>query len=258
MPLEPLNPRVNRNGGSPSGLILPARGEPVFLTLTGPGDREHVDPRTGDPCACTRDGGVPSAEFNAGLPTRWNRFAQDLKRLLGMNVAYFRAVETQRRGCLHEHVLIVPVDPSRRMALRVGAVRALAIKHGYGHSVRLDRVHGASGAASYVAKYVSKSCDERPDVPWVDLKTGELIRARYRPWSASRNWGARMLDVRAAQRAWARARSARLDNRGESYTGAPQVHLSLSHAAETLVDPGGGESDGTSSQGAKTAAGSTI
>jgi hypothetical protein len=198
--------------------MLMGRGEQAFLTLTAPGSRQHHDTVHGGVCACTPAGGVEPGIFNAGLPRRWNRFCQALRRLHGYRFAYFRAIETQSRGALHEHVLLVCPDPARRLVLDVARLRRLAISHGYGHALRVERVRTAAGTASYVAKYVSKSADERVEVPWVDAATGETSRASYRTWSASRDWGLRMGEVVEAQRVWAREREASLDNNTQTYT----------------------------------------
>jgi hypothetical protein len=211
------------------------RGEQAFLTFTAPGNRAHQDTVHGGICPCTPEGGLHPGIFNAALPKRWNRFAQALRRLHGQRFEYFRAIETQARGALHEHILIVAPDPAHKLVMSVEAVRRLAISHGYGHALRVERVSSIAGAGSYVAKYVSKSADERPDVPWLDGSTGELMRARYRTWSSSRRWGLRMREVLDAQQAWVRARQAgSLDNNTQSYTrageaceGAPDPLLAL-------------------------------
>lgn len=203
-----------------SGFIVLGRGQALFLTLTAPGKEQHADTVHGGVCPCTPPGGVVLAAWNARLPRRWNRFMQALRRHVGTRLTYFRAIETQQRGALHEHVILTRSD-GRPMVLSVESVRELAITHGYGHSVKLEAVAQIGGAASYVSKYVAKACDERPDVPWVDTETGELLKARYRPWSSSRDWGLRMADVLAAQVRWARAQDVlSLDNNTQSYTSA--------------------------------------
>lgn len=220
-----------------SGMIVLGRGEQAFLTLTAPGTEEHRDTRTGEPCPCTPPGGIAPGIWNARLPKRWNRFCQALRRLHGYRFEYFRAIETQRRGALHEHVLIVSPDPSRRLVLDVNAIRPLAIAHGYGHSIRLERVSSIGGAGSYVAKYVAKSADERAEVPWVNEETGEVLRARYRTWSASRSWGLRMSAILDAQRRWAGERARSLDNKTQSYTG--DVTQRSAFGAVTIKAEGG-------------------
>lgn len=155
------------------------------------------------------------ARWNASAGGRWNRLVQDLRRELGDKVEYFAAKEVQRRGALHFHVLVRSSD-GRPVALSGGVLRALAIRHGFGHSVDVQPV--APNHAAYVSKYVSKSADARHRVPWkgwghrthrdLDRATGEVTEVRtrvrtfdptYRTWSASRGWGRSMAEVRAAQ-----------------------------------------------------------
>jgi hypothetical protein len=66
-------------------------------------------------------------------------------------------------------------------------LRALAIHHGFGHAIDVSGVADEL-AASYVAKYVSKSCADRFYMPWVDRRTGKATQGhgRYRCWTASR------------------------------------------------------------------------
>jgi hypothetical protein len=117
-----------------------------------------------------------------------------------------------------------------------------AIAHGYGHSIRLERVSAAGGAAGYVSKYVSKACDERAEVPWVNEATGEIMRARYRPWSASRDWGTRMATVRDVQKRWsAEQNGGSLDNKTNNYTSTDeQIAEAIAVlTAAGLLDEGG-------------------
>lgn len=217
--------RVGRVAGS--GLVVGVRG--LFLTLTAPGAVEHYAP-DGSLCGCTPVGGADLAEWNARASLRWNNFVRDLSRALGADyfvdgrrrqgVTYFRAAEVQRRGALHYHVLLRRVD-GRPVQVSKSTVRALAIRHGFGHSVDVQRLE--PGHASYVAKYVAKSADERRDVPWrlwrtprgfrQDAETGLWVNPRtgevrdpelvtspsFRTWSASRTWGLGMGEVKADQ-----------------------------------------------------------
>lgn len=216
-----------------------------MLTLTAPGDGLHAMP-SGDICPCTDADGVDLAVWNGHVGPRWNRFCQALRRLLGVPVQYFRAVEVQSRGALHEHVLLRAPAGSWRLSRRqIAAIRRLAIAHGYGHEVDLVRVQAGERAAGYVAKYAAKSTDQRSDVPWLYRDTGELGRGRawqdgayvtrdgtveprgkvrrpgYRVWTASRRWGLTMAGCRAVQRAWAVQHSGAkrpLDLNAEGYT----------------------------------------
>jgi hypothetical protein len=205
--------RVGRVAGS--GLLVARLG--AFVTLTAPGSRPHRLP-SGAVCRCTPPGGVDLARWNADAGPRFNRFMRDLRRLLDDDgLQYFRAVEVQRRGALHYHLLLRR-DDGAPTVIPLRALRELALKHGFGHSVDAQPVQ--SGHAAYVAKYVGKAADSRRDVPWrgsrwvvkrgfVDPLTGEILpdeRRRvpswsptYRTWTASRRWGRSMAEVRAAQ-----------------------------------------------------------
>lgn len=204
-----------------------------FLTLTAPGAAPHRLP-SGQRCPCTPVGGTDIGRWNGSSSVRWNRFLRDLRRLLG-DLDYFRAVEVQRRGALHLHVILRLSALSRPPAL--SAIRRLAVHHGFGHSVDLQglsaaAVDAAGGPAGYVAKYVAKAADQRCDVPWrgtrrqqgrvVHDRHGEVygyaypngdledrsrrvvfsMKPTYRTWSASRGYGESMAAVRAAQSHW--------------------------------------------------------
>ncbi|WP_448060797.1 replication initiator [Cellulomonas hominis] len=232
--------RVARVAGS--GLVVGRDG--LFLTLTAPGRYVHYV-RPGQRCRCTPEGGVDLAAWNADAAARWNRLVLELSRWLGVDVVtyddggrvhrtmgltYFRAAEVQRRGALHYHVLVRRRDGGP-LALSPADLRRLALKHGFGHSVDVQRLH--DGHATYVAKYVSKAANDRREVPWAkrgyarpvnlahradkrtglvfDRRTGEVVGeavealftvATYRTWAASRTWGLGMAAVRADQRHW--------------------------------------------------------
>ena len=116
----------------------------------------------------------------------------------------------QQRGALHLHIVM----RVQRLAALLGdfdkrdpfcSLRQLVERHGFSHEIELEPATEA--AAWYCAKYVSKSFDDRQTLPWLDRHTGELSNGngRYRPWSASRRWGATMASIRATQAAWAHA-----------------------------------------------------
>lgn len=248
--------RVARVAGS--GLRVGRRG--LFVTLTAPGSAQHRDHR-GRVCRCTPEGGVDLARWNATLGKRWNDFVKELSRFAGADLvtyddagrrrrvhglSYFAAKEVQRRGALHLHILVRRRDGAP-LALRVADVRAIAVRHGFGHAVDVQAVQ--EGHASYVAKYVSKSASARSFVPWkaeqyrspgrgrrvirtpwrdelgrqvsprtvLDLRTGELvgpavrtmgIDPTYRTWSASRDWGRSMAETVADQQHYVRTLAA--------------------------------------------------
>jgi hypothetical protein len=169
-----------------------------LLTLTAPGEREHYLPN-GDTCPCTPPGGVDLHVWNTGHSARWNRVRTRLRQL-HPDLQFFRGVEVQKRGALHHHSMTWSPTP-----LSLAEVRRLAVAAGYGHSVDLAPcVPGSRKAAYYVSKYVTKACDSRAEVPWVDLVTGEVVEGRYRTWSMSREWGQTMAQVRAIGAEYAR------------------------------------------------------
>lgn len=112
---------------------------------------------------------------------------------------------------LHDHVIL-----RTRHALDERLIRRLAMQAGYGHAVEMDEMQsGSRREASYVSKYISKSADQRWSVPWrtdvVDIETGEvrrqLVKARYRTWSASRSWGKTMKQMKTEAAARSRNRA---------------------------------------------------
>lgn len=144
---------------------------------------------------------------------------------------YFRAVEVQKRGALHLHVIVWSADP-----LVVGQVQELALAAGFGCVLDVQPV--AAHHAHYVAKYSTKSVDQRDVVPWrrivqvLDVDTGELLDLvnadpTFRTWSASQGWGLTVRDVLHARRSallatqFARAADAASSDPQEPATAAP-------------------------------------
>ena len=200
-----------------SGLRRRPGGFTYLLTLTAPGRRAHRLP-DGSPCRCTPQGGVDLAEWNASHSARWNHFRTRL-RSAHPDVQYFRGVEVQLRGGLHDHAMVHSDHP-----LSLRWLRELAMDCGFGHSVDLAPcAPGSKRAAYYVAKYVTKATDSRDLVPWaadvVDEGTGEISRGvvagRYRTWSMSREWGSTMAQVRAIAAAYARVKAGERADREE-------------------------------------------
>jgi hypothetical protein len=182
-----------------------------FLTLTAPGfdGKKHqrlyqgVRPRLREDCGCHLHGET-AGTWNAAESKCWNRLRTALTR--DRPVIFCGAVETQKRGLLHRHVLMF-VDGE----IAHPEVQALALAAGYGCSVDLKPVRSSGKAARYIAKYVTKASGDRAVIPWetVDDETGELTgkRATYRLWSSSRRWGVTMKEIKSAQCAQARARA---------------------------------------------------
>lgn len=205
-----MHPRSREFAGR--RMVLATHG--LFVTLTAPGARAHRRP-DGRVCECTPDGGTDIAKWNAESAKRFNRFMQEVRRVYGKDVEYFKGAEVQKRGALHFH-LIVRRRNGGPLALNVGHLRTLAIHYGFGHSIDIQKYDVKH--SRYVAKYVAKSSNERGSVPWdgvrrrvwedANLNTGEserrvtLVESRspsYRTWTASRCWGDPMKLVRAAQ-----------------------------------------------------------
>lgn len=177
-----------------------------LLTLTAPGSDVHYLP-SGEACECTPPGGVVLGQWNASAGARWNDFITDVRRSIPgcESLQYCKAAECQQRGALHFHAMVrsrVNLLKHRRK------LRQLAIRHGFGHAVDVQAVSMGEGmrssAASYCAKYVSKACDDRDAMPWMDAD-GELIvgQGKYRTWTCSRAWGSTMRQLRREQREWA-------------------------------------------------------
>jgi hypothetical protein len=197
-----------------------------WFTLTAPGDELHCKKKGchkstcgHEKCRCTPLGGVNLGHWNPGAGKAWNRFMTAMTGEYGERIQYFRAVEVQDgdrredgvgRGAIHYHVLFrSDVVVSER------TIRKLAIDSGFGHSVDLEELtpgsRNAASKAAYVAKYVTKSCDDRDNTPWlkefVDPETYEVIErlvpATFRTWSQSAKWGIAMASLREiARRRW--------------------------------------------------------
>ena len=195
--------------------------------MTAPGEAEHLqwvigwDGKTPRPvCGCERHLEDGLGRWNSSASKRWNRLRGGLKRR-HPEMAYWRGVEIQDgkrckkgcegRGAIHYHSLIwsaTPLDPVE--------VQALAMRAGFGCVMDLRLMkRGDTRAAGYASKYVSKSTDQRGQVPWetLNVRTGELVEVKdapYRVWSCSRDWGLTMKVIDQAIRDAARKRAAAL------------------------------------------------
>lgn len=211
-----------------------------LLTLTAPGAAEHGQKRDGTWCPCTPPGGVDLASWNCGHSGRWNHFRTVVKRD-NPGLEFFRGVEVQKRGALHDHAMIDSPHPLSKAVLR-----ALAIACGYGHEVDLAPCDpGSKRAAYYVSKYVTKATDSRQVVPWlgetVNVETGEvftgLVPGRYRTWSMSRGWGVTMASVRAEAAVYARGKAAEQAAARTDAALAALVGGGLVLDADSVADP---------------------
>ena len=184
-----------------------------FLTVTGPGVSEHrrwfqgKRPRDRAVCTC-HESRVTDGHWNTQESACWNRLRTALTR--DRQVIFVGAVETQKRGVLHRHVMLF----TDRVLTHEEAQR-LALAAGYGCVLDLESVASVGKAARYIAKYVTKSSGDRSVIPWerLDPATGELVgkRATYRLWSSSRTWGVTMREIKSTQSAQARARARYLE-----------------------------------------------
>lgn len=215
-----------------------------FLTLTAPGTDDHrrwyqgKRPRSRQRCNC-HDHGLTNGEWNRQESACWNRLRTSLAR--ERELIYAGAVETQRRGLLHRHVVVFTDRPLTFLEVQEHALRA-----GYGCVTDVERLDSPQKAARYVAKYVTKSTAERADVPWtrilVDHDTGEVsevqVRATYRLWSSSRSWGVTMKHLRDVARLQAAARARYLRELVvELQVDASAAAAGLAPAASTSTDP---------------------
>jgi len=182
-------------------------------------------------CACTPEGGINLGEWNGTLSKRWNKFKTYLQRyynsyikqlnkeiraankkygtqqptLALVKLQFFRAVEIQKRGALHEHVIFrVPASDFVINSRMIEEIREIAVECGYGHSIKLISLdpqdeQAKQNSARYLAKYVSKTAGQRKTLPYVPE---EGKTSRYRIWTASSKWGATMKSIKQAQKDW--------------------------------------------------------
>ena len=191
-------------------------GYTYFVTLTAPGENAHLRLFQGKRPAhrpeCTCHYGLITlgkAEWNAQESACWNRLNTALRRI-DRAMTFIGAVETQKRGLLHRHLVINTAGP-----LVHEDVQRLALTAGYGCSVDIEPLQSASKAARYISKYVTKSSGARGDVPWmgdvVDKDTGEVRRLHttptFRTWSAAQSWGFTKKGLREIAKLQAQARA---------------------------------------------------
>lgn len=214
-----------------SGLMLPVRnltGFQYLTTLNPPGDPGHRRWHPGrrgrhERCDCHVARAAGDASWNASAGKRWNHFLTTLRRL-HPSVQFFRAAEVQKRGLLHQHLLLwseTDITP--------GEVQAAALVAGFGCVMDHQHVTSPQQAARYLAKYVGKSTDQRPDVPWERIvidDQGVVLEVKsqptYRSYSQSRQWGLTMRDcLEVSRRAAAIAAARREQDEDPSPEGSP-------------------------------------
>lgn len=183
-----------------------------FLTLTAPGVTDHLRwyqgrrPARREVCECHRHG-LAMGAWNADESACWNRLRTSMTR--DAAVQFVGAVETQKRGMLHRHIVLFSDRPLTHEEVQVQALAA-----GYGCVLDLERLDSFGKVSRYLTKYVAKGAADRVHVPWsrwvADRQTGELMlrkKPTYRLWSASHRWGVTMKQIKAAQGAQARQRA---------------------------------------------------
>lgn len=233
--------RVIEDGAS-SHVANGLRG--YFLTITAPGSADHrrwvqgkQRGRTRPVCECHHHG-LTNGAWNRQESACWNRLRTALAR--EREVIYAGAVETQKRGLLHRHVVLFTDSH-----LAFEEVQELALRAGYGCVIDVEPLENPAKAARYVAKYVTKSTAERFAVPWtkveLDHETGELVevgvRATFRLWSASQRWGVTMKQLRDIARLQASARAKYLRELQALIEDDAAAAAGLAPAASTSTDP---------------------
>lgn len=210
-----------------------------FLTLTAPGSSTHrrwfqgAQPRTRPICEC-HDHGMTDGLWNAQESACWNRLRTAMTR--DRDVIFIGAVETQKRGLLHRHVMVFVEG-----VLTHSEAQELALAAGYGCVLDLEPVRSSEKAARYISKYVTKASGDRAVIPWerLDFTTGEVSgkRATYRLWSSSRKWGVTMKELKAAQAAQSRARARYLAELVEALAADGEARALEQPGTEVSSDP---------------------
>lgn len=191
-----------------------------WVTLTAPGfdwDTSQCHHSAGVECSgtigCVSDP-QQLALWHHRLGQRWSWFVRELRRVLGVDVEFFKTYELQKRGALHVHCMlrVGPGVTDRRVKAAVRMVSRLGhVNFGTQHKVEvidlsrsdLSSDQQTARTAGYCAKYATKSADALPDVQRLDGVTGELHSGGFRAWSASRAWGVTMRQCKERRRAWA-------------------------------------------------------
>jgi len=189
----------------------------AFVTFTAPG----VDVLPWDKSLCSHRKGVRCSGklgcrarvdelqvWNDSLGQRWSWLVTYVRRAFpGVDVQFFKAVEPQKRGALHLHVMFRlsgMVDFERFEAV----MREVAARWGFGPETDVQRVKLGDGrevarTAGYVSKYAAKLADT--DRSFVNTATGEIVTLRCRAWSKSGDWGDTMRGIAERRCDYARA-----------------------------------------------------
>jgi hypothetical protein len=220
---------------------LPATHHVYFVTATAPGDARHWDSVHGRWCPCTDDDGVDPATWHENVPRAWSDSVGEVRRHVAADVDYMKIVELQEKrlrrtgkALLHVHAWMrSEVD----LTAKVEELRSILVRHGFGHEVKVERVHHGGGAG-YLAKYCSESVDAVPELEWADSKTGEVHHGEMhmRVTTASRGYGLSMVQIKTAGQAIARERAAGLSDPGVTTARSTSTPASLLVTA-SVVSP---------------------
>lgn len=96
---------------------------------------------------------MPASSW-AALPTRWGRFAERMRYLLGRRLTYFGTVELQKRGNPHLHLLLRDSGFLPKAALTEACT---AVGFGFAD---IRQIASGSGV-QYVTKYLHKSAGQQ-------------------------------------------------------------------------------------------------
>lgn len=180
-----------------------------FITLTAPGQ------------------GTDLADWNGSHGRRWNHFVTQLRREVRVQLEFFRGCEVQKRGALHDHVVILSAAPITHSTVKRTAVRA-----GYGYICDLKPLRSDEDyrrTAGYVSKYVTKATGERHRTPWPEKRRHRKSgTATFRTWSRSRGYGVPMAEIRRrAFLRWAASVTAGEDVAGRGSAGRAEPAASV-------------------------------
>jgi hypothetical protein len=188
-----------------------------FVTFTAPGvdvlpwDTRQCSHRPGVRCSGKIGCRAALAElvpWNDSLGQRWSWMMTYIRRELpGVTVEFFKAVEPQRRGALHLHVMF-RVDASVCPERFAAVMRLCAERWGFGPQTDIQTVmlvdeREVARRAGYCAKYAAKLADA--DRRFVNPDSGEIVSLRCRAWSKSGKWGVSMRSIEVDRRQWAAA-----------------------------------------------------
>lgn len=166
-----------------------------FVTLTAPGSvtgESHDDHVDGDAVA----------RWNEQVPGMWNRFVEELKRSIPgfSGLAYVKVGERQKRGTLHLHAAIRTQRRVELLPATLVRIQEVGIRLGFGRQTKFARVKNSRADREKVASYLVKDVACPP--LWVGERRAGARWRRMRVFTASRNWGTTIAQVRARARSW--------------------------------------------------------